>query len=328
MIVRFAVEPEALLLPRFDAPLRRAVHQRLLDLWRRVGLLVFDGTRFGDSALAAVVEQLPQDLRVRWQASLKQNRLMPLGEGFSGWAALESPEQLRAVADKIDLVCCEETRAQILGVPADQEAWACPDPRLEICRFDCIDQAAAFRRAQVLAEEDVPAGTRVDDLYQERFAVLAEHCQHVVIVDRYAWQRFHERTGGGRNSGLAWLLSRLDGCRRVHQVIVYSSIPDTYTVQQVSAWGAERFDLLRRGGIGELRVHLCSSKTFGTIAHDRYVRFNDAVCWLGSGLEAFEDRESHRAVGFNLEVRGAHVRDLEARLAAVSREWKFPERRR
>jgi hypothetical protein len=300
LIVRFAVDPDALAMESGSPSARRAAHARLIRHWHDFGILVHEGADCHGKRLSEAIGELPQELRKMWKAALAHNRRAPAGKKWRSPATIDSPKDLKSLNGQVDLVCFHETRAELLGMPEDTLSWQ-PDGReLRICRLEDIDQSDDFLTARRLSNEIIEAEYSVEALWEERFEMLASVCRHVTVVDRYAVQNhilFEER---GEPSGLRKLLSELDESETEHSVTVYSAIQqecsEKYMVHVMRDLAAE----LDEGGLSELSLYVTDNQTFGGIVHHRYLRFNGAVCILDTGIQVLGGETVNRTCLFQL----------------------------
>lgn len=319
MIVAFAVDPEALPLPGLDAGVRLAVHRRLLKRWRRQGVLVHPGPRLSESRLMAAIHALPVDLRKLWKETLTAAWRLP-ATALMEFSEVERAEDLRPLKDVVHLACLDETRALCVGLPPGQPCTRLPLIDVEICRLESVDATEAFERADALGEGWVEAGVRVADLWADRFARAARHARNVVVVDRYAAQN-HVSTP---TSGLRRLLVNLDGDARAANVRIYSQAPERNEVEAVERAVDSTIRELARGGVSEVRLLLVPFDSFEHLAHDRYVRFDDKVCSIGTGLEVLERDTVRRRASWHLVLHDRVTRTAEERLrdrASFERLW-------
>lgn len=328
MIVRFAIDTDALGMDDTSAPVRRACHERVIKLWTDLGVLVYaGGSKLRDSDLVTAIRELPQDVRKRWQAALKSNRATPGPPSWQGLALVEETADLDGLQQLLQVAYLHEVRGGLLGI-ADGDA-AKMVGAIEIVRFDCADQSETFRKAADLCQSHIAEGEAVSDVWRTRFQALAQHTRNITVVDRYAVKQVADRvwaTGPAcGHSGLRRLLTELDG---VHV--------GSRGVTCFSAWDGDRdhirrcvgdvAGLMRRGGLRELRLFMATDRDFGAIAHDRFIRFDNSVCEVGTGLDVLDGQSVRRTSTFTMKRAGSASREIEKRLRGASAEplvWSF-----
>lgn len=319
MIIRFAVDPEALAMRNFPAPLRRSLHDNMLRLWANVGVLVYTGRAFEQSQLSVALRELPQDIRKMWLLALKQNRIQQGPPHWKGIRALESPEELSALTKAIDILCLDEVRAALLGLPEEEESIQLDANNLELVRFDCVNRALVFQEAEELAREPIEKGTKVLDVWKQRFARLARLSRHVVVMDRFALESAFKR--GDKHSGIRRFLMELNQTAETSGVTVYASVKE-FSSRKLRDHLEGIWRELPKGGIRKIQLYLVDDRDFMTIAHDRYVRFEKSVCEIGIGLDILTGPKVWRTSSFSLKPLSRVVRDVETALreAAYPRE--------
>ncbi|MEB3198154.1 MAG: hypothetical protein VKP62_13220 [Candidatus Sericytochromatia bacterium] len=296
MIVSFSVDRAVFeAFDPHDAVVQQA-HLRLQEAWRLVGKLHLPTRDDERRAWFRALQQLPTPLRKRWQQGLMQNR----------WA----------LADQADLHCVTPAQAAASGLTPTQISLR-PAGQPETCRFDCADRALGFQQARAQAHLGIPAGTRVQELWERKFAALLAQARHVVLVDRYALAA-HLDTRRAQPSGLARLLRELDGLTRPVNVTLYTQL-----------WSGHRTALkqlaagLTQGGIREWRVRLAQDETFVRHAHDRHLRIDRTLIQLGKGIEVLAGEYVFGASDYDLKPFTPFARQREEELRRACREWRW-----
>src|SRR5262245_48282905 len=105
MIVAFAVDPEALALAEPPDPTRLQAHNRLIQRWERLGVLVYAGQRPAESELSVAVAKLPVKARKLWQEALLSRRTRRGPVGWQGLQATESIEDLDPLGNAVQVAC-------------------------------------------------------------------------------------------------------------------------------------------------------------------------------------------------------------------------------
>jgi hypothetical protein len=320
MLVKFAVDEDALFSGAADAVSQRAAHRRLLNAWRHVGVLVIDAPEGQCSSFLTAVQRLPQALRTMWQQALMRQRRIQSNVPQVRLSIVNNGEELSPLASIIELACLEETRACCFGVPADEESINLPDSGIELCRFDLADQSQAFRRAVDLASADIPEGTRVGELWAQRFARLASLCHgDVVVVDRYCATSHMQRRDG--YSGLRRLLVELDNVVKACTVYVYSSIVEYAEDEIVDSVSSLAKNL--GTGIRSVVLRLVADGDFSRTSHYRYLRFGDDVYDIDVGLDVFAGERTFRTCIFRLRQRSDVIAADEKILKAFCSEYQL-----
>lgn len=324
ILVSFTIDADALRSGELPLPLRIAAHGRLLDRWQHLGVLVLFGSRLEETRFFSALGELPQALRKRWQEALKHGRRRLSSATGIEPSQIDCVEQLGPLARSAELFCFDEVRAHVLGVPEDAFSLALDGGGGEIVRFDCADQADSFRRAAELAEAEIEAGSQVTTVWNERLGPLLEHARTLTVVDRYALKALIDRPDG--QSGLRRLLTEIDAGDRARQLTLFSASQVEYGHTTLLAALDDRVKACRRGGLRELKLYLCDDRSFGRIAHYRYLRFDQALCQLDVGLDVLAGKEVYRTCTFRLTNLSSVVRSEEAALRESSELYTFTPR--
>ena len=307
MIVAFAVEPAVFQPGEVDRGQWVAAHRRLLALWRRFGVFVHPGRTIADDPLLKALSELrDQEVRKLWAEALKTawHRTAPEVDEVT---KATRPERLHRLRDALDLVCFVREHARRLGLPEDRPSLRLAADAPEVCRFDCVDQAEAFRRAAELADLPVPAGTPVDDVWEERLAPLVAASETVTVIDRYCLKAIGGDVRSMAGTGFGYLLRGIGRDTRPHSIEVFAATPRDRSPGDVR-------DALRRtlprlldgfGGVRAVNLFLHPDESrFGRIVHGRFLVFGPRAVFLDIGLEVLEGQTVRRTCEFKLEETG------------------------
>ena len=294
MLVRFAIETEAI-----NDSATPAQIKRLLDRWERFGILVYP--RRGDPAIAQTIGKLASVPRKYWQSTwtkvVKDNgkafRCVSSDGAVFDWEGIDTPKALAASSSEFDVAILEETRAGVLGIGDGESEWF---GQVEGIRLWDIDISEKFSRSEALSSAPIRIGESVANIWNERFQRLAAYSREVVVVDQYAAR-------DNNKAGILRLLQYLDKDSKSCRVTLYSS-PDSNVAapQLIEAWMKAEAAKLSGSGIGSVSVKLFDQSDFGKHAHDRHIRFDNAVVRIGRGLRIFENPSVQEATDVDLLI--------------------------
>jgi hypothetical protein len=321
VIVPFAIDSEALAFSAgSDIAAHLAIHRRLLNTWRSVGVLVHGGDRFAQSELARHVSDLPQQVKVLWQKALKTHRLLGAGASWTPLSSFATQAELALVRDRFDVGCLEDTRAACLEVPFDKVSVLIDGQGPEICRWSLADQAETFARALAAADLPIARGEPVDKIWRERFLPSAQLCRKgVSIIDRYAVSNHIQGRGG---------LSRfLLECERVLQgrtLTLFTAFGDECTKLEVIASVRNLAATLQTGGIRQIELYVGYQGLFATDAHYRNVRFDSTIVELDIGLGVLAGSAAYAHCRYRLRAVTQEDSSEESRLRSLMTREVFP----
>lgn len=183
-------------------------HERLLRLWRQVGILVVPEPEIARSSLLSAVQQLPVGVRHLWMTALTQAakdgslRLFSecqLQDHFPQCpCAVPAGCSKHSVVFAVDRQSCARVAG---GLPSGFEATT----------IDEADQTRAFAAALDMSSATVERLTPTSKLWDAHVSpMFAVARKRVVIVDRYALAsvlRYRDRKRTFKGSGLARLLA-------------------------------------------------------------------------------------------------------------------------
>ena len=294
MVVRFAIEPDALIDVSYSSP-RDMIghHKRLIKLWEQYGLLVDPGEG-PDSITSIFGSQVFRTVRTMWQEAWKTKhrcrRVRPAKDNHIRWQDLNSPSDVAAYEHMIDLALVEAVRGiAYLGIPEedqdDQErdVFSTYCGAVEAALFKYPEQSHAFAYIVELSRRTVmPAGQSRSEMWSAWFGKLAPKSKEVAIIDRYGFSRWDF-------NGICWTLDSLAEGMSGGVVTIYASNPLT-----LAPPGVPEPELLSRiSTVLTRKPRNLKSVTIFLVANqemtkDRYIRFDECAFSIGHGVsEAF-----------------------------------------
>ena len=291
MVVRFAIEPDALLENSVNDPRAlKAQHKRLIELWERYGILVDPGEgihsitdKFSHERLQAV-----RDVWLTaWRASHVCRRMKPVNIPPTNWANINSPSELAALSESIELALVETTRGiAYLGIADDDDQFSVDCGTVEACLFQYPEQSRSFNEMIDLSNRTVfQSGQASETVWDNNFKLLVSRSRTVTILDRYA---FTDRNLIGMCNVLKLLCSDMsDGI-----VNIFASRPEdlgsvTIEDQVIVSEIKEAIDG-PECGVESVNLFLIADRT---MSRERYVRFDQSACSLGHGISELFNRD-------------------------------------
>ena len=318
MLVQFAIETAAINDSATPAHIRR-----LLDLWKRFGILVYPGQR--DTVIRKTIENLTPRPRKLWQSTwakvIKNNgrafRYVSSDGVVFDWESIDTTDALAASSDEFELAILEEKRAIVLDIP-DGESRSYG--QVEGVRLWDIDSSEKFSRSEELSSEPIGIGESIKDIWIQRFQRLAAYSGEVVVVDQYATRY--------RNViGLIELLKLLNQDAKCCRVTVYSSVDDGGS-KVIEARIRAETEKITGKGVRSVSIHLVENSDFQKYAHDRHIRFGNSVVRIGRGIRIFEGRRVLEATDVGLLILKPGTRERKevdlGRVANIVHTFQVP----
>ncbi len=287
MLVPFTIDPDIFSNDYSQDELYR--HIKLIELWERYGCLVLAGPSEAESRLALALRKAPDPIRKRWQSALKRLRQNCCVRDFDPQSNDVCSEWLEALADRVQIVSLEATRALCWGLPEDQYSYV-GEQAAEICRFGYESESIGFKSAYTLAQTPIEKGTTWGKVWSERIEPFALESKNITVVDRYALKSLVEHRGSGV-SGLERLILQLSCLKKgkPRNLTLMTGVPKEWkhedlkeSIQRVRDCQTD----LQGKTLREVRIHVCDDQTFGHLSHYRYIRFDDHhLLQLDTGLE-------------------------------------------
>ncbi len=297
MLVPFVIDAESLAPDaEWSPPVQRACHRDLLDIWLRIGVLVYDGPSLLQSRLYRSIQALPQALRSDWQKMLQRGPVLS-ASAWGGMVDVKSLDQLVSAA-RVALVEDARAEAEFDLEDRDEEMRTALGEEISICRILAANRASPFLNALALSGVHIETKDRFDEIWRLRFNQLARaDIKTVSVVDRYAVGKHcgYPQTSASGLSGLARFLTMLDRTANGDRnVTVFSqwtpelNAPPRKTIGDIDVEMRKILERLPHHRIKRLKVCMVGNSGFREDSHDRFIRFGDYVWDLGIGLEVFE----------------------------------------
>jgi len=331
VIARFAVDTTAITDDYGDSVAARGVHERFLRIWADHGVLVHGSDTAGADELRDAIDHIPQQsVKTMWQQALTRQARLPLPGPLPSLAHAESREEIEPFATFVRLACLETVHAFMAGLGEDEASRILDSGELELCRFDCADEAATFRALSELRHAAIEQGEDCAEVWRSRFAPLAEQSRTLAVIDRYclrAHRDFILDKDPARDgvSGLRRVLQGVDATSQPHVIHIFACVLEDDSMDEDAAAAILEQEVARvgAGGVREVRLHYgLTPKAFRDSAHYRALRFDDRVCTLDTGLEALEGRSVRRRCPFTYTPRSDGHREVEDSL----KQRSAPER--
>lgn len=297
MLIPFSIDPEALDYQDMDLSAIVACHRRVIQQWRKHGVLVHSHGALKDSSLLQMVEKLPQECRKLWKAALSSTRRRPASIPWDGKFPDAELAELSALSEQFDLALLDPTRAHaVCGLEAHEASRICEVLLgMELCKFHSACESNNFSRAEALAKLPLVSGKNCGQEWHARYSGHISQASHIAVVDRYIVANHLHRLFRKELSGLARLLTDAFNRPRHEQVSIkihsaIQNIGKRFSVEDDKALD-EFIDNLttryRGGGIGKLEVYVLRDKDFSRHAHARYFRTDYSVFGIDRGIDSF-----------------------------------------
>jgi hypothetical protein len=322
MLIMTAVPPTAIDSEDEDWARRKAWHYDAVNLLRQFGKLRFASDRDWDAFLATV-ERLPQTLKDYWLANLELIRKDVSNRDVRS-DELTSIEALRASWDgEIELFAAGRTQATRLGLPDGVASFTDASSAIAVGRIDLLRTTEPFEYRLHLADRDVPAGSRREIVWTERFEPYARESRTVTLVDQYGLvaciraarskrDKPARRRAMRRAGGLAFVLGRLASMPAISEVHLIAGHEDP--AEALSAY-REMTAAIEVPKTCSPSLSVVEPSAFRDCVHPRHIRFDRQGVLLDRGLRMFDRPALSQATPCRL----SDVSDTEARETALER---------
>jgi hypothetical protein len=323
-----SAKPSALdVIAHLESEPRKNLLDRLFRWWFLYGeLLTHSGAKYKD--IRKFVNRLPVSSKKKWQKALLTKPPIYINSDPTPIHETKSADEAILLDQFLDLYLYDYRDGNFdpnISVRSDVVV----DSKMEICRVDCFDTSSSFNKAVEFWGADIPARTEVEKVWKTRFLPLLQNSKtEIVVVDRFAANRFLEKLEKKEESGLERFIKKLYSANRMAKVVVYSAY------SKFDADHSKHRDVLNhtqkcfKDRIAKevsidpnrpLVLHLVRDDLFMRIFHDRYIRSGKLVMELGLGLAVLEGRSTNMNFASSLNLNGHKRRDeVEAQFVNVS----------
>ena len=296
MLVPYTFDLENLSIEHLDSAHRKVTRKRILPKLIELGVFVYSKELGLEAISASFKEKFPDRFRQHMLMFLAKSKKKPADFDASSVTTSDNLTDLIPLKGHCHLFSTNREKMTFLFEISENEiSHFSEEAQVEITPFEFLDQSESFLKSERLAKEDIKEGTRISDIWRDRFASFANSSKEVIIIDRYATSiNSHNED----YSGLRRFLMELEGAsEKKKNVSIYSAYSSSDS-EGLAATSNEVYDRVEsiykelnscvRGGIREIKVYAASKKKLKK-SHDRRIYFDDAVFKIGVGLEVFQD---------------------------------------
>lgn len=335
MPVPFSIDPDALEFDGSDASLSIAMHRRVIQEWRRHGVLIHSHGPLKDSAILKKIEALPQECRKMWKSALVYTRRRQASKEWDGLFPNADLLDLLPVSHEFCLALFDTTRAVVVGGLSSTESSRI-EPALagmEICKLHAVSESLHFTKAEKTATRVLNAGDNCSVEWKERYHSHLIQADNISIVDRYILANHNWRVANNEISGLHRLLDNCFSRPRDKKVNVKlfcaiqnaNPTPSSSELVEINNFFLDLSTRYSAGGIRQIDCYVLTDKKFSGVAHERYVRSDYTIFGIDGGLDVFGGTVAKKSsvVWRHDTAESSHFGSAEAALqlnALVSRQ--------
>lgn len=338
IFVYFLVDTEALDIYRDDMNAQEIYNdhvnasKRLIMNWKDHGVLVCLEESLSASKLINKVETLPQNVRKMWQEALRHNRHTIVRFRLPDIETLDEIARIRDFVGKANLLCLENTKADLLadmaGLNGYEGRFHPPGIEIEVVRFGDSDQSESFIQARQFANRPIMEGERVDNVWRERFAPFLDIYKHGALVDKYALIEHDEiihKDNKNIRSGIYKLLSELGSHEIPHcfKIIAATNVLKKQSHEYFESLLTQLFNEVNRGGIRRLEFYGLDERAFSHVYHDRFLRFQKTICTLGYGINVLTGAIVPRMCDFSVKTDEFSVKQYNEKQQQLQKKAKL-----
>lgn len=327
MLLTAFVDPESFETVNFtDEAAAVTAAQLFVDIWERYFIWLTPQNACYEAACAASESKIsPQVAKVLSRAKARGRFYKPV---------LANPPALpfRNAAD-IDqtklgsnLLSLSPFGAIAVGFPVGRAAMTF-NRSVEAVRIDCLTASQKLRATIAKSTTPVVRGSSRNVIWDERFHALASSSNAMVVDDKFCIERLLEQADWVQNNfpphkfvekmadtnGLCYIMAKLGNRLSRTSLIVYSSYSGKSDLQLAVQVLKNYVPTAPKASVLEIRA--CPRSQYPD--HDRFIRFDQLITTMGSGLELFDAAVTTKPHQFTLTINAPEFRTIETDLKRI-----------
>lgn len=279
MLISFSIDPEALTGSGPDLSAIVACHRRVIQEWRKHGMLIHSHDALKGSALFKTLESLPQECRKLWQTAISTSRRRPSSIPWDGTFPNGELSDMTPLASEFILALLDPTRAEaVCGLGTHESSrFETSLNGMELCKFHSVGESTHITKAQELAVRSLSKGDNCGSEWNSRYTNHLKNADHVVVVDKYILAHHMRRYSNKEISGLTRLLNDCFSKPRDRQVNVKLICAVQNKSRNITAGEQREIEAFVKnlatrysgGGIRKLECYVVKDSDFSADAHAR-----------------------------------------------------------
>lgn len=161
---------------------------------------------------------------------------------------------------------------------------------VELVNVNNFSDSQFFRNSKELENRSILAGENIDDVWNKRFAAIANKTKIITIIDRYFSKNFEEDMNV-RITSIERLINFLSQTGRKYSVSIFSDGDEKHSDRHNAIVHYVNRTLSKKpsfkSAISYFEVNSCDDSLFQKDAHDRFIQFDSFTVQLGTGTAIF-----------------------------------------
>ncbi|MBO9508352.1 hypothetical protein [Thalassospira sp. A3_1] len=295
MLANFILEQDSISMDHTgNARDKKLALKCFVKTWQKFGILVT--TPKGKDIILNELKKNPSTLEFLKNISKSQINLCE-DNVFDGFYENE-PSHLR-YKSLTSLALVTELTAIDKGLNDDSEFSILSDD-IEITPIQNFDQSNVINSTAENQVSTISQGTRTSTIWEERFSPLEKCFKKWVIVDRYAGINIFDNS---RKSGLQNIIEKLNNGSTSHTLEIFTAHQENQKIEEI----VDRIQHFACPNIKlkNIIIHMGPDSIFPNNAHDRYIRHEHFVTYIGIGVSIFsgETCNQRSSISFTLSPR-------------------------
>lgn len=290
MLTEFFINDGFLGSPYFHDENLAITHDVFLNNWRNYGILITPSKLLPKYNEA--IEKLPTKYKKFWKTAFAYGRVHPIEDDCADLSDMKDFDQAKTLLKYYSTAFTEETLSYCLCAN-NQLSRCCDVTNFEIVAAPVITASENIKRSIVACEKDIATGDNIDEIWAARFKNLAKYSKKIFISDRYLFERIIADTGKGiLSTSISRFFEFLSESGSEFYISIGSDGGDDSS--QFRTEINNYFEVLfkrkpkLRDCIKRLTLISNDKNIFQKHSHDRYIRFEQLVCEIGTGMVIFE----------------------------------------
>lgn len=267
-------------------------HDYIISTWCNFGVLVLPKSKAQE--FYELVKKLPPKFRQRWNDAISDNKIHYTNDCWDSFCSYDDFVKLRTLNSFFKTGLTQEITGQIFSGNDDSKI-RCQASGFEILGAGVASESENFNQSLIAATSEIEKDSIIENVWEEKFSLLAKYSKNITIIDRYFFARTMEDIVAGRSS---------TSIKKFIQFL--SSANKKFNLKIISAGGAnesqESIEICNyyenkifgsaplRKSLSRLTLVSNEEIFFQDFAHERFIKFDDHVCKIGVGMQIFEKR--------------------------------------
>lgn len=301
------------------------VNDAILDMWQKCGCLALCDENKKD--IIKAVGSAPLKYKQKWITALTS-------DGFKKYQVKLKKSKLSELDDMADFEKCFYSNKVVTGVlTSDYEellsnkTYVVDGISLEVITPNNFSESINFSKSKASCEQDIHAGSKINDIWNDRFCNLVAHSNKITIIDRYLALNLLQDIKDNKKTAIEALIEKLKPYGTNYTIDIFSAC-DIYKKPFNSGNIKSYIDnvLKKKPYFNKdklnIKFSLCKNSIFSEEAHDRMLCIGQHVVQIGKGMDIFRVKNIESNT-FTIKPKYLSFFNIAYTNLSRNREWVY-----